>query len=237
MRLFCFPYAGGSASVFRTWSSELPAEIEVLPIQLPGRETRLREAPFTHISQLLPKLTEVLRPYMTMPFAFFGHSLGALIAFELTRHLRREGEPGPVHLFMSGHRAPQRPNPDPPIHELPDAEFMEEVRQFNGTPEELLGNAEMMRLVLPFLRADFTIYETYVYTPEEPLDCSISALGGLGDVEVSREDSAAWRELTRGTFSLRMFPGNHFFLNSARRQVVQAVAQDLMRLLQRMSES
>lgn len=237
LRLFCFPYAGGGAAIYRPWVSDMPSEIEVLPVQIPGRENRLREVPFTRISALVPVLAEALEPFMTMPFAFFGHSLGALTAFELTRYLRRIQAPLPLHLFMSGHPAPHVPNPDPPIHQLPDSEFMDELRRFNGTPEELLGHDEMMRLLLPTLRADFELYETYVHSVEEPLACAISALGGLGDVEVSREDSAAWREQTSAPFTLRMFPGNHFFLNSARMHVLQAVAQDLMRLIQRLKES
>lgn len=231
LRLFCFPYAGGAASIYRTWSTDVPAEIEIYPIQLPGRENRLRETPFTDLGSLVTTLAQALRPYLIPPFAFFGHSMGALISFELARYLRGAHADMPSYMFMSGHPAPQIPNTDPPTHQLPDEEFMDELRRFNGTPEELLRNTEMMRLLLPILRADFAVYETYVYRPEEPFDCPISAFGGLGDVDVSREDSAAWREQTRGNFTLRMFPGNHFFLHSARAQVLQAIAQDLIRFL------
>ena len=121
-RLFCFPYAGGGASIFRTWPERLPPDIEVCAIQLPGREDRFGEPTFENLSSVIDVLADVLCPYTDFPFAFFGHSLGALISFELTRRLRRQKTPCPMQLFVSGHRAPQIPDPDPPIHQLPDVE-------------------------------------------------------------------------------------------------------------------
>src|SRR2546421_56050 len=215
LRLFCFPYAGGSASIFHSWSDALPSQIEVCPVQLPGRERRLREPPFTRLAPLLQALTQALRPYMNMPFALFGHSMGALISFELARELRRQDNSGPVHLFVSGSRAPQKPDPDPPVHALPEEKFIEKLRRLNGTPEAVVQNPELMMLVLPILRADFALYETYVYLTEEPLNCPISAFGGLQDNRLGRDDLVAWRDQTRMSFSLDMFPGNHFFLHTA----------------------
>ena len=229
-RLFCFPYAGGGASIYHTWPEHVPAEIEVCPVQLPGRESRLRTPPFTQLSPLLQRLAQVLRPYLQMPFAFFGHSMGALISFELARQLRRQHDPGPVCLFVSAHRAPQIPAPKPPIHQLPTTEFVGELRRLNGTSEAVLQDAELLQLMLPTLRADFAICETYTYTTEEPLDCPIIAFAGLEDCEVSRDDLAAWRDQTQSSFKMRMVPGNHFFLHSARTPLVRAVSQDLMRL-------
>lgn len=233
LRLFCFPYAGGGASIFRTWSDDLPAQIEVCPVQLPGRERRLKEPSFTRLSPLLQKLAQVLHPYLNIPFAFFGHSMGALISFALAHQLRRQYSLDPVQLLVSGHRAPQIPDPDPPIHQLPESEFVEELRRLNGTPDSVLQNAELMQLVLPVLRADFALLETYVYSTEAPLDCPISAFGGLQDGEVSYDDLAAWREQTNSSFTLSMFPGNHFFLQSARSLILSAVSQDLTRHLHR----
>jgi medium-chain acyl-[acyl-carrier-protein] hydrolase len=230
LRLFGFPYAGGAASAFYTWSDDLPRELEFCPIQLPGRESRLRESPFSHLEPLLEALVPAIRPYLDKPFVFFGHSMGATTN-ELARRLRRKSGPCPLHLFVSGSRAPQVPNPDPPIHHLPEAELVEELRRFNGTPEAVLQNTQLMQLFLPILRADLTLHETYVYTAGEPLDCPISAFGGSEDEEVTRDKLAAWREQTHGAFTLRVFPGDHFFPRSARSYLLQAVSQDLTQIL------
>lgn len=230
LRLFCFPYAGGGAAIFRTWPDYLPPNIEVCPIQLPGRESRLRELPFTRIDLLVQALVPVLHPYLNIPFAFFGHSMGALVSFELTRQLCMRSDRSPVHLLVSGHRAPQIPDLDLPLHQLPEFAFVKELRRLNGTPESVLQNPELMQLVLPILRADFALCETYVCSKER-IDCPITAFGGLQDSKVSYDALAAWREQTNSSFTLRMFPGDHFFLQSARLPLLQAVYQDLMQLV------
>ena len=234
LRLFCFPYAGGGASIYRTWATTLPAEIEVYPVQPPGRETRLRDRAFTRFPPLIDSLASAIEPYLNMPFAFFGHSMGALTSFELTRQLRRQGGPLPVHLFLSGHRAAQLPNDEEPIYHLPDAEFVQELRSLNGTPDQVLQNEELMRLMLPLLRADFELCNMYNYIQEEPLPCPITAYGGLQDEEANRDTLSAWREQTSGQFTLRMFPGDHFYLHSARALLLQTLAQDLMQVLRRL---
>lgn len=231
LRLFCFHYAGGAASAFRAWAAQLPAQIEVCPVQLPGRENRLREPLFTAVAPLIPILAAGLRPAMDMPFALFGHSMGALLSFELARYLRRQHDVQPVYLGLSGHQAPQLPDAEPPIYNLPEPEFIDRLRKFNGTPEEVLRHAELMQLVLPILRADFTLVETYSYQPDEPLACPISAFGGLQDARANRELLEGWREHTRGEFRLRMFPGDHFFLIGGRSLVLEALAQDLRAFL------
>jgi medium-chain acyl-[acyl-carrier-protein] hydrolase len=233
LRLFCFPYAGGGASIFRDWADSLPATVEVRPIQLPGRESRFRERPFSQITELLPALSLALQPYLDKPFAFWGHSMGALISFELARRLRRENKPGPLHLFLSGHKAPQLPDSLPSIHQLPDKEFLQEVRKLNGAPEAVWRNIELMQLMLPVLRADFTLVETYTYTDEQPLDCSISAFGGLHDDRVSHDDLKAWQAQTQHAFTLRMFPGDHFYIHSHSSQLLSVLSQDLRQLLSR----
>jgi medium-chain acyl-[acyl-carrier-protein] hydrolase len=180
-------------------------------------------------------LRQAIQPHLNKPFALFGHSMGATIGFELARELRRQHASGPVHLFVSGGRAPQIPDPDPPIHHLPEKEFIAGLRRFNGTPEEVLRNPELMGLFLPILRADLAALETYSYTPGEPLDCSISAFGGLEDEKVSQDELAAWRDQTRGAFTLRMLPGDHFFLRTARTLLLHAISQDLRLLLSQMA--
>jgi medium-chain acyl-[acyl-carrier-protein] hydrolase len=232
MRLFCLPYAGAGASTFRTWSSHLPQSVEVCRIQLPGRENRLRDPPFTRISPLVKVLAQVIEPYLSLPYAFFGHSVGALVAFELARQQRRLHRLGPAHLFVSGRRAPQILDRDPPMHQLPDGEFVREIgRRFDGIPEAVRQDAELMNVLRPMLRADIEIDETYVYPEEEPLASAVSAFGGLQDPKVSRDDLAAWCKQTCGAFSQRMFPGNHFFLQSAQALLLQAIAQDLTQFL------
>ena len=227
LRLFCFPYAGGTALTFRTWSDSLPMAFEVCPVELPGRGKRITSAPFTRLQLLVQAIAIALLPYLDKPFAFFGHSMGGLVSFELTRLLRKNYGKSPVHLFVSGYRAPQVLDPDPPIHGLPEPEFLEKLRRLNGTPEAVLENSELMQLLLPAIRADFAVIETYAYTPESLLDCPITAFGGLQDQEVSCDDLKAWQEQTKAAFSLHMLPGDHFFLQSAQPLLLQSLSQKL----------
>jgi medium-chain acyl-[acyl-carrier-protein] hydrolase len=227
LRLFCFPYAGGGVSIFRAWSDTLPADVEVCPLQFPGRGTRLMEPPFTQLSPLVQALAEALFPLLDKPFAFFGHSLGALVSFELARRLRRQYAVQPVRLFISADRAPQIPNRDPAIHSLPEGEFLTELRRLKGTPTELLEDEEVMQIMLPVLRTDFAVYETYRYSTEPPLNCPISAFGGLQDHRVNRGDLEAWRDHTGVSFSLTMFPGDHFYLNTTQPALLQVLSQEL----------
>jgi len=169
-------------------------------------------------------------PLADLPFAFFGHSLGALVAYELARALRRRGGPEPLALLLSGRRGPRRPPREEPIHALPEPQFLARLRELNGTPEEVLGHGELMQLLFPLLRADFALHETWEHRPEEPLAIGVSAFGGLADPDVSREDLEDWRGETRGRFRLRMLPGDHFFLHSAAALVTEAVARDLVEL-------
>jgi medium-chain acyl-[acyl-carrier-protein] hydrolase len=166
-----------------------------------------------------------------MPFAIFGHSLGALIGFELVRQLRREQRTCPLQLFVAGRVAPQLPKRRPPIHNLPDNEFLSEIQRYNGIPEEVFHHTELMELALALLRADFTIHDTYTYKAERPLDCPITAFGGAQDGEVTQEHLSAWRAQTARAFSLRMLPGDHFFIHSSRDILLQEIAQDLTRFI------
>jgi len=227
LRLFCFPYAGTGASIFRTWSDGLPADVEVCPVQFPGRGTRLMETPFTQLEPLVQALAQALVPLMDKPFAFFGHSLGALVGFELARQLRRQSGVQPVRLFVSADRAPQFPHRERPMHALPDEEFLVELRRLNGIPGKVLEEVELMRTMLPVLRADLAVCETYVYSTEPPLNCPISTFGGLQDRRVNRGDLEGWREQTSVSFSLRMFPGDHFFWHTTQPLLLQVLSQEL----------
>jgi len=185
------------------------------------------ETPFTQLAPMVEALAQTIGPLLDKPFAFFGHSLGALVGFELARQLRRQSGVQPVRLFVSADRAPQLPHRDRPIHALPDGELLQELRRLNGIPGKVLEEAELMQIMLPVLRADFAVYETYVYSTEPPLNCPISTFGGLQDQRVSRGDLEAWRDQTSGSFSLRMFPGDHFFWNATQPLLLQALSQEL----------
>jgi surfactin synthase thioesterase subunit len=228
LQLVCFSYAGGSASAYRTWPDNLPADVDICAVQLPGRDNRLAERPFTRLLDLVEALADVLEPNLRAPFALFGHSMGALVAFELTRELRRRGGPQPLRLFVSACRAPQLPDPDPPIHLLPEPALLEELRRLDGTPTHVFENPELRSLVLPALRADFSVCETYVHESDEPLAASISAFGGAADNEVSQDQLEGWRTQTSASFTLRIFAGNHFyFLSRARTAFFSALSDDL----------
>ena len=228
MRLVCFPYAGVGPSIYRPWLTALPAHIEARVIQLPGREGRWREPALTSLTEIADRVAQALVPHLQTPFAFYGHSLGALISFEVTRRLRASGGPLPRHLFLGAHRGAQVPNPHPPIRHFTDEAFIAETRKrYDGIPQAVLDNPELLELMLPCLRADFSAFETYEYRVEAPLDVPISAFGGDQDGYVRTHEIAGWREQTTGRFRMRVIPGNHFFMQTGRDQVIAAIADDL----------
>src|SRR5262249_44133316 len=198
IRLFCFPYAGGGASVFRGWANGLPGSVEVCPVQIPGRETRFREPAFTRLPPLVEALAESLRPHLDRPCALSGPGPGALVPSDPARPLRREGAAEPVHLFVSGCRPPQTRGQETVLHTLPADEFRQELQRLGGTPAGVLDNEELMELLLPTLRADFALAETYTYVPGPPLTCPVCTLGGLDEEGVDRQHLAGWRELATG---------------------------------------
>lgn len=227
LRLFCFPFACGGGLTFRTWPDELPMAIETNAIQLPGREGRIQTPPFTRMKPLIEALEEALLPNLDVPFAFFGHSMGAVVAFELARKLRAARGLHPKHLFVSARRAPHLPSSRDPVHNQPTQELVRTLRRMGGTPEQVFNEPELMALFLKIARADFELLETYTFTPGEPLECPISVFHGLQDQEVTEDEAKTWREHTSGAFSQRTLPGGHFFLNTARRPLLRAIAQDL----------
>lgn len=231
MRLFCLPYAGGGAQVYRPYPQALPVDVEVCAIQLPGRERRFREPALKSVEAIVDQLAPVLGELFDRPYAIFGHSLGALVGFELVRRLRKEGRPLPLHLFASGHRAPHLPDPDPPIHHLPDAQFVEELRHLNGTPQEVFESPELLELILPVLRADFTAAETYAYRSDAPLSCPITALGGTRDAMISRDELQAWQEHTSIDFELYLLEGDHFFIHQRHDDVMRILRDAIVHAL------
>jgi medium-chain acyl-[acyl-carrier-protein] hydrolase len=227
VRLFCLPYAGGSAAIFRNWSRSLPGFIEVCPIQLPGRGERFGEQPFTSMNLLVDAIEPAIVSWLDKPFAFFGHSMGARIAYELSHKLRSGRRLEPKHLFVSARSAPQLAIDTPLTFNLPERDFLDGIRRLNGTPRELLANPELMEMMLPLLRADFELIETVPYLERPHLTCPVTALGGTADQDVLPAHLEAWGELSSGKFRMRMFPGDHFFLGTHESEVVQVIAEQL----------
>jgi medium-chain acyl-[acyl-carrier-protein] hydrolase len=216
LRLVCLPHAGGAASAFRGWAQDLGPRIEVLPIQYPGRENRFALAPFTRMAPLVEELARALRPELDRPYAIYGHSLGALIGFELARRLRREGGPMPLCLFAASRRAPHLRSAISDVHKLPDAQLVTWLQRAAGTDSALLNNRRWLRYYLPALRADLEVSEDYEYRAEAPLPCPIAAFGGSADRVLAVAELAAWRDQTSAAFELQLCAGGHlFYLSSA----------------------
>jgi len=213
--------------LYRSWAEKLPAYIDVFAVQLPGRETRTRETPFTRMGSLVQALMPVIHELSDQPFAFFGHSMGAIIVWELASQMKRQYGREPIHLFVSGRRAPQIPDTDPPLHELPEAKFVEEVIRFNGVPQEAVKHPEVMEWKTPLLRADFELCETYTYEPGSTLNCPITAFGGLEDPAETHERIANWRERTTKFCRVHMLAGDHFFLHTSETHLLQLLSEEL----------
>lgn len=226
MRLFCFSHAGVGASAYRLWPAAFPPEIEVVAIQLPGREGRLRDVPYSSIREMVAAIETALRAQLDLPYAFFGHSLGSVVAYELARSIERRGERGPAHLFVSGRRPPRIPDPLPPMHALPRAEFIDEVqRRYGGIPAAILEQGDVMELLLPCLRSDIAALETHEFAPGPPLSCPISAFGGTEDDRTPRAHLDAWRDETSAEFRVLEFSGDHFYLTARREQLIAEIVR------------
>ncbi|MBZ4194220.1 MAG: alpha/beta fold hydrolase [Candidatus Contendobacter sp.] len=231
LRLFCFAHAGGAASAFHPWGAKLEG-VDVWAIQLPGREGRLSEPLLTDFTVLQDRLARELTPHLDRPFAFFGHSMGAILAYEIARELRQRRLPPPERLYVSGRRAPTLPNLDPPLHPLPDREFIAELkRRFAGLPAVILAEPELLALFLPILRADLMMLERHEFRTDAVLDVPITAYGGQDDPQTLPEALAAWRELTTREFAMRHFPGGHFYLHEQRERFLPYLAGELSRRL------
>ena len=227
LQLFCFPYAGGSAQVFRSWQRHFSSQVTLWLAHLPGRGKRIAEPSFNSLQELVPVLADAIIPILRENYGFWGHSMGALISFELARELRRRNHALPRGLLVSGHRAPQLPASDPPIFNLPEEDLISRLKRLNGTPGELLEDPEILKLFLPTLRADFQVTETYAYQAEDPLACAIYAYGGLQDKDVPVESLRAWQHQTSRKFTARMFPGDHFFIHSSTANLINALNRDV----------
>lgn len=224
-RLFCLPFGGGSAAIYQHWGPALRREVDVVPIELPGRGTRFREPAFDRVSDCIDALVPAIAPLLDRPYVVFGHSMGALLTFELAQALRTRGL-RPAHtLIVSGRHAPHLPARTRDIHRLPDEELVTELRRLNGTPEEVLADRGLLSLVLPTLRSDCALCETYQYRRSPPLEVPIVAVGGDADPDVPREDLAAWAEHSIAGAEAITLPGDHFYLHTSESALLTLVAQ------------
>jgi medium-chain acyl-[acyl-carrier-protein] hydrolase len=229
VQLLCLAHAGGGASTYHGWSAQLRPQIEVGAVQLPGHETRMSEPLMTSLGQLVENLAEAVVPRLDRPYALYGHSLGALIAFELARALRGRGQPLPRHLIVSGRPAPHLPVDDLPVAGAGDAEFVDVIAErYGGIPDAVRAEPELMALFVPVLRADLLLAQKYLYREEEPLACPLSAFGGLADTTVGAEAGAAWGTHTSQSFSFERLPGGHFFPGPSRARLLEAIESRLL---------
>jgi medium-chain acyl-[acyl-carrier-protein] hydrolase len=212
--LLCLPYAGGGASLFRPWAIDAAQGIEVCAFQLPGRENRIREAPLQDMGILVDNLCAVISAEVDEDFSMFGHSLGALVCFETVCELRRRGARLPEHLFVSACEAPHTRRSKDRSGHLDDAAFLERLRQLGGVSEQVLAHREILALLLPMLRADFRLAETYRFRHDDPLPIPVTAVAGRDDRLASPADLARWRELAGAGFELVTVPGDHFYVSS-----------------------
>lgn len=224
----CFPYAGAGASVFASWHKWLPRNVEVSGVQLPGRQSRISERAFTRLPALLSELGPALLPLFDKPFLFFGHSMGAILSFELARWLARRRCATPRSLIVSACRAPQCPASDR-FHLLDDSDFLNELGKLNGIPQEILRDGDLLQLVLPALRADVELSETYEYIRGAALPCRITALSGADDDKASKATMDEWRLQTTGEFVSCVLEGGHFFIHSTERPLLDIVRQEMLR--------
>lgn len=227
MKLFCLPFAGGNVTAYRDWGDILPTSIELCAVEIPGRGQRMMEPLITNLPELVDQIAKGILKELDKPFIIFGHSMGAVTGYELVHHLKQKYNLQPVHLFVSGRGAPHLPEREDPIHKLPKNEFIEKIKSYNGTPKEVLAHQELMDLVEPIIRADFSVCETYSHITKSPLEIPISAFGGLADSDVSKTDLEQWQQHTAKQFTCRMFPGGHFYLQQQHVTLLQAILQDL----------
>jgi medium-chain acyl-[acyl-carrier-protein] hydrolase len=231
-RLFCFPHAGGNATFYRPLRRLVPPQIDLCPVELPGRAARLEELPFTCMSALMEQLDHALQPLMTVPFGFFGHSVGAWMAYEATRQLRSADGRKAVGLFVSGRGSPNRASADPvPVRHRSDHDLFAIMSRFGGTPPEIMQRSELVAALLPALRADLALADGYVADPSDRLPCPITAFGGADDLSHSGS-LQSWRDFTRGKFRTRVFPGGHFYFSPAAEALADEITQELRAALE-----
>jgi medium-chain acyl-[acyl-carrier-protein] hydrolase len=227
VRLLCFPQAGGGTATFRPLSSELPAEIDLLALRLPGRETRRREPPFRRMGDVVAALADELDGYRDLPLAMFGYCAGSYTMFELARHLLRTGRTAPAALFVCASAGPVIINRTRNVHLMPDQEFKAYLNEFRLTPEAILADPNLFGIFEPAIRADFEVYETDPFVPGDPVDIPFSVIGARDDASVAFDELLEWREHTTGPFTLRVLAGGHNFFTTGVSALGGFIANDL----------
>nr|ALF39341.1 oleoyl-ACP hydrolase [Streptomyces sioyaensis] len=222
VRLVCFPHAGGSATFYFPVSRTLSRSIEVLSVQYPGRQDRHSEPCVSDIGELADRVVEELLSLDTKPLALFGHSMGAMVVYEVARRLESK-EIKPLRLFVSGGRSPSRTR-DGNVHQRDDNGLIDELKKLSGTDSQVLGDPDMLRMILPAVRSDYKAVESYRHVPGPPLDCPVVALTGDDDPQVTLDEAKAWSEHTVGGFELKVYEGGHFYLNSHAAAVMEAIS-------------
>lgn len=228
--MFCLPYAGGGASVYNSWSKSFPDSIELQAVQLPGRESRYNESKLTDIHETAKALADSIKPYLDRPYALFGYSMGAMVAFELIRELRRRGEPQPIQLFVAAMRAPQTQPTCPSLTHLPFDGFLEQMRHYYDPPQDVMNLPELLEIILPTLRADMKMCEDYIYTPEPPLGNPVHAFAGREDRALPYANVREWQQQTTNVFDMDVFDGTHFFINTALNELQRAMISRLEKI-------
>ena len=233
MRLFCLPHAGSGATAYQSWRREMPSSVELCAVKLPGRETRMSESSYTDCIELVEVMADALISECDIPYAIFGHSMGAVIAYEFAQSLVRRGAPAPVCLFVSGRVAAHLRLPAQPVHALPLQVFLSELEsRYGGLPKELLQDQEMLDFYLPILRSDLQLIETYRYGDKPPLKCPIVVSGGIDDRSIWLEGLEGWKQHTNGSFTLHRYEGGHFYLAGESKASVISMVKDKLIALQ-----
>lgn len=230
VRVFCVPYAGGGATVFHAMRAALPREVDLCPLQLPGREERLSEPPLTCLAQLSPKLLAVLEPFLGAPFALLGYSMGAIVAYDLARRLSAAGTASLRHLVVCARRNPLAPSPWRDSAQESDEGMIARLKTLGGTPDEVFAHPDLLALIVATLRADFQINDSLeeAVSTLPTLSCPVTAIGGLGDSHVTTEDLEAWQGVTTGRFQRRSMPGGHFFIREKPAEFARVVARAVL---------
>ncbi len=236
-RLICIPHGGGGPQSYKAWAEQLPEHIEVLALSFPGRGSRHGEAAIHSMPQLADEITEALKPYLNKPYVLFGHSVGALVAYEVACRIQATGLMQPMRLIVSAHETPENSHTDSPMYTLSDSELLDKIGELGLVPDNALQNTELAQFILPALRADFELSETYVYQPGKALSAPITATLGSADPLLDKNAMQLWETYTAEAFSLRCYDGDHFYTVSAEQQVLDDIAAELAEDLQRQPAS
>jgi medium-chain acyl-[acyl-carrier-protein] hydrolase len=229
LRLFCFPFAGGSAMAFKDWDAAFPDTIELVAVQPPSQWARAQRSPPVNLREFAAHLAVVMRPLLDRPYGCFGHSLGSLVSFELVQELRRRHWRLPQHLIMSGRVAPHVHMPPLDWHRMDDGMLIEKLRRLEGAAPALLDNKELMEMFLPLLRTDAQLADGYrpAFSADSMLTCGMSVYNGLSDTAISKENLMEWQKYVAADLRLRWFPGGHFYIHTARAALLQGLLEDL----------